>query len=49
MKTYDDKIRTFVLNLLEDVPYFKNLTEEDKSALQFNFEHKNYKKGSKIQ
>jgi len=46
---YTDSNRSYTLECLERIPFFSNLSQEDKNALVFNFELKTYKKGSMIQ
>lgn len=37
------------MECLERIPFFKNLNQEDKNALAFNFELKTFKKGALLQ
>jgi hypothetical protein len=46
---YTDSNRAFVMECLERIPFFVNLSQEDKNVLAFNFELKTFKKGSMLQ
>ena len=46
---YTDSNRAYVMECLERIPYFANLTQEDKNSLAFNFELKTFKKGAMLQ
>lgn len=38
MKKYEDRQRLFIKSALNRVPHFEFLKEDDKNALQFNFD-----------
>ncbi len=48
VNSYDDPIRKFILEAFSSVPYFEDLSSDDKNNVQFNFKPKNFSHDSHI-
>ena len=48
VNSYDDPVRKFILEAFSTVPYFEDLSSDDKNNVQFNFKPKNFSNDSLI-